>query len=98
MPGEEMSRTELSRRDCLKWGGLLASTSVWRPAIASAGEAALRSKKACILVYLLGGPPHLDMFDLKPNAPKEVRGPFQPIATNLAGVQICEHLPKLSQM
>lgn len=94
--GEEMSRTELSRRDCLKWGGLLASTSVWPPAFASARDVPVRPAKACILVYLLGGPPHLDMFDLKPNAPKEVRGPFSPIATSVPGLQICEHLPQLA--
>ena len=53
--------------------------------------------KSCILVYLLGGPPHQDMFDLKPEAPVEIRGPFQPIETNVPGVQICEHLPELAQ-
>jgi hypothetical protein len=52
--------------------------------------------KSCILVYLLGGPPHLDMWDLKPAAPAEVRGPFRPIPTNVPGVQICEHLPRLA--
>lgn len=52
---------------------------------------------SCILVYLLGGPPHQDTFDLKPDAPAELRGPFQPIATNVPGIQICEHLPLLSK-
>ncbi|MBC7821247.1 MAG: DUF1501 domain-containing protein [Planctomycetaceae bacterium] len=46
---------------------------------------------------MLGGPPHLDMFDLKPEAPQEVRGPFAPIATNVPGVQICELLPRLAR-
>ncbi len=54
--------------------------------------------RSCILVYLLGGPPHLDMFDLKPQAPAEVRGPFRPIATNVPGIEICEHFPQLSRM
>lgn len=54
--------------------------------------------KTCILVHLLGGPPHLDMFDLKPEAPREVRGPFQPIATNVPGLSICEHLPHLARL
>jgi hypothetical protein len=54
--------------------------------------------KSCILVYLLGGPPHQDMFDLKPEAPAEIRGPFQPIATCIGGVQICEHLPHLAHI
>ena len=52
--------------------------------------------KRCILVYLLGGPPHQDMWDLKPDAPSEIRGPFQPISTRVPGIQISEHLPKLS--
>jgi Protein of unknown function (DUF1501) len=49
-------------------------------------------------VYLLGGPPHLDMWDMKPEAPAEIRGPFRPIATTLPGVHICEHLPRLAQL
>jgi hypothetical protein len=52
--------------------------------------------KSCILVYLLGGPPHQDMFDLKPDAPAEIRGPFRPVDTRLPGLQICELLPHLA--
>jgi hypothetical protein len=52
--------------------------------------------KSCILIYLLGGPPHLDTFDPKPDAPAEVRGPFGTIATTAPGVQFCEHLPLLA--
>ncbi len=52
--------------------------------------------KSVILIYLVGGPPHQDMFDLKPNAPKEIAGPWKPIATNVNGVQICEALPRLA--
>jgi hypothetical protein len=52
---------------------------------------------ACILVFLNGGPSHLDMWDMKPDAPAEVRGPFKPIRTTLPGVQLCEHLPKLAR-
>jgi hypothetical protein len=54
--------------------------------------------QSCILVYLLGGPPHLDMWDLKPTAPVEIRGPFRPIATCVPSVQICEHLPRLARL
>ena len=75
----------------------------WRSAnsarpIAAATKDAGRTARAqsCILVYLLGGPPQLDTFDLKPNAPSEIRGPFQPIATRVPGMQICEHLPRLA--
>jgi hypothetical protein len=50
-------------------------------------------KKAVILVYLAGGPSHIDMYDLKPDAPAEIRGEFKPIKTNVAGIDIGEHLP-----
>jgi hypothetical protein len=57
-----------------------------------------RTAKAsrAILIWLDGGPSHLETFDLKPDAPREVRGPFQPIATSVPGIQICELLPKLA--
>src|SRR3990172_3282757 len=51
-----------------------------------------------ILIWLSGGPSHLDMWDMKPEAPVEVRGPFRPISTSVPGVQICEHLPKQAAM
>jgi hypothetical protein len=51
----------------------------------------------CILVFLDGGPSHLDMFDLKPDAPAEIRGEFQPIASSLPGVSISEHLPQIGR-
>jgi hypothetical protein len=54
--------------------------------------------KSCILVWLNGGPSHLDMFDLKPDAPIEVRGEFKPIPSALDGVRVCEHLPKLAKL
>src|SRR3984957_5813327 len=64
---------------------------------ASAGETS-RSGKSAILIYLPGGPSHMDMYDLKPDAPKEFRGEFKPIATNVPGVQICEHFPLQAKM
>ena len=73
-------------------GGLIEPLSA-----AIGAEAKPAGGKSCILVYLLGGPPHLDTFDLKPDAPAEIRGPFQPIATSVPGVQICEHLPRLAR-
>src|SRR3982750_1133415 len=53
------------------------------------------SADSCILVFLNGGPSHLDMWDMKPHAPAEVRGEFKPIPTTVPGVQVCEHLPRL---
>ncbi len=54
--------------------------------------------KAAIMIYLPGGPSHMDMYDLKPNAPAEFRGEFKPINTNVSGVQICEHFPMQARM
>jgi hypothetical protein len=53
--------------------------------------------KACILLFMWGGPAHQDTWDMKPGAPAEYRGPFKPIATNVPGVQICEHLPRIAR-
>jgi len=64
----------------------------------AAGGAAIRKPaKACIFLFMWGGPSQLDTFDLKPNAPEEVRGPFQPISTRVPGLQICEHFGRLAQ-
>ena len=69
-----------------------------RPAATAGGNSAgsFGRAKHCILVYLLGGPPQIDMWDLKPDAPAEIRGPFRPIASQVAGMQFCEHLPRLA--
>ncbi len=53
--------------------------------------------KACIFLFMWGGPSQLDTFDLKPDAPAEVRGEFKPISTKVAGTQICEHFSRLAQ-
>jgi hypothetical protein len=53
--------------------------------------------KACILLFMWGGPAHQDTWDMKPNAPVEYRGEFKPIATKVPGLQICEHLPRLAR-
>ncbi|MCO6459184.1 MAG: DUF1501 domain-containing protein [Pirellulaceae bacterium] len=89
----------LTRRDLLKVGGIgvggLSLAGYLR--LAEAGQ--LRpggQARSGILIYLNGGPTHLDTFDLKPDAPSEVRGEFNPIDTNVPGVRICEHLPKLA--
>src|SRR5262245_52503841 len=53
--------------------------------------------KSVILLYLLGGAPTQDMFDLKPDAPDKIRGEFKPISSNVPGIDVCEHLPLLSR-
>ena len=58
---------------------------------------ARRKATSAIFINLAGGPTHMDTFDLKPDAPAEFRGEFNPIATNVSGIEICEHLPKLAK-
>jgi hypothetical protein len=90
----------IHRRDFLTIGGSLFAGGLALPNLLAA-EAKLgirHSHRAIINVFLPGGPPHLDMFDLKPDAPVEVRGEFNPIATNVTGIQICENFPRLAQM
>ena len=89
----------VSRRDFLRIGGLAlggaALPSILR---AEAAQGVGKSHKAVIMIFLPGGPSHQDMFDLKMDAPSEIRGEFQPISTNVAGIQITEHMPRLAKM
>ena len=91
---------QMNRRLFLRVGGGLAIAGSVVPQLACGAPRAAHPGKArsCILVYLLGGPPHLDMWDLKPEAPAEIRGPFKPIATATSGLSICEHLPQLARL
>ena len=85
----------VTRRNFLKIGALgLGGLAL--PQLLQA-EAGRRSHKAVIMIFLPGGPSHQDMFDLKMDAPSEIRGEFKPISTNVAGLQICEHLPLLAK-
>jgi hypothetical protein len=88
-----------SRRDFLKIGGL-AMGGIALPNLlrAESQNGVGKSHKAVIMVFLPGGPAHQDIFDLKPDAPSEVRGEFRPISTNVSGIQIVEHLPRLAKM
>lgn len=91
-----------SRRELLRAGGLGLMGGLSLPRllqVAAASPAALRGRaRSVILLNLFGGPPHQDMFDLKPDAPDTVRGEFRPISTSLPGVQICELLPKTARL
>jgi hypothetical protein len=94
----------ISRREALRWSGM-GTLSVWGglqpgPAVASS-PAAGRSfgrARSVIVFSLWGGPAHQDTFDLKPDAPAEFRGEFQPIETNVSGIRICEYLPRLARL
>ncbi len=89
----------MSRRSWLKIGALglggLALPDLLRAEAANGGS---DPAKGVIMVLLPGGPTHLDTFDMKPDAPAEIRGEFRPIATNVPGIDICEHLPRLAHM
>ena len=88
-----------SRRTFLKIGTLgLGGLTLPQLLRAESAAGAGPSTKSVILIYLVGGPPHQDMFDLKPQAPKEVAGPWRPIPTNVPGVEICEAFPRLAGM
>src|SRR5262245_45857103 len=89
----------VSRRSFLRIGGLalggMALPDILR---AEAARGVRNSAKGIIMVLLPGGPTHLDTFDLKPDAPAEIRGEFKPIATKVPGIDICELLPRLAEM
>src|SRR5271170_5961059 len=91
----------ISRRDFLRVGALGVGGLTLADLLKLKAQGAVKSAsstKAIIMVYLNGGPSHLDMYDLKPEAPVEYRGEFKPIPTNVPGVKICEHFPLQARM
>jgi hypothetical protein len=92
----------ISRRGFLKIGafgaGLTLADMLRLRALGFNPESKTTRAKSAIMIYLPGGPSHMDMYDLKPDAPKEFRGEFNPLATNVTGVQICEHMPLQAKM
>jgi hypothetical protein len=89
----------VSRRNFLKIGALgLGGLALPQLLQAEASAGIRRSHKAVIMIFLPGGPSHQDMFDLKMDAPMEIRGEFKPIRTSVPGLQICEHLPLMAKM
>lgn len=89
----------ISRRNFLKVGAIgLGGLALPQLLHAEAKMGIRRSHKAVIMIFLPGGPSHQDIFDLKMDAPREVRGEFKPISTSVPGIQICEHLPRLAKL
>jgi hypothetical protein len=96
-PGRRLSRRALVHIGGLSMLGLnawdLARLRADSPADASSAR---HRGNACVFIFLFGGPSHIDLWDMKPEAPAEIRGEFQPIDTAVPGIQVCEHLPRLA--
>jgi hypothetical protein len=89
----------LTRRGFLSIGGAAVGGLTLAQLLQLEAQAGIRrSHKAIINIYLPGGPSHLDMWDLKPSAPAEIRGEFSPISTSVPGIQICELFPRIAKM
>lgn len=90
---------DITRRDFLQAGSVAAGTlglALTDAIPLQAGQE--KTDVHCILLFLVGGPGQLDTWDLKPAAPTTVRGPFRPIRTNVPGIDICEHFPRMARM
>lgn len=91
--------SRIPRRELLRIGGLsllgLTAADLSRLRARAANDAlrAGRRQNACVFLFLFGGPSHIDLWDMKPEAPNEIRGAFKPAATCVPGIQLCEHLP-----
>ena len=90
-----MSRRSFLQIGALGMGGLTLSQLLQ---LEARGEAKPARQKSVIMVFLCGGPPHQDMYDIKIDAPSEVRGEFDPIPTNVPGIEICQLLPNLAKV
>ncbi|MBP89901.1 MAG: hypothetical protein CMJ64_24875 [Planctomycetaceae bacterium] len=88
-----VSRRSFLELGALGIGGMTLADVLRAEAVAGTGS----SNKAIINIHLAGGPSHQDMFDLKPNAPREFRGEFSPVSTNVSGIDICEYFPLLAE-
>src|SRR5687768_3667053 len=90
-----ITRRELMRVGGLAFGGL--TLAGLRRLSAEAATDAGRGKSV-IMIWMRGGPSHIDSYDMKPDAPEEIRGEFRPIPTNVPGIQICEHMPQQARI
>src|SRR5262245_51414890 len=89
----------VSRRSFLQAGavgltGLGLADLLHLQAQAGTANSTLASNKSVIFIWLPGGPPHLDMYDMKPEASSDIRGDLRPIATNVSGIEVCELFPR----
>lgn len=97
---ESRGQKGIGRRDFVRVGALSTFGVTMADLLRARAHASPKVEtkaKACIVLWMSGGPSHMDTFDLKPDAPSTHRGTFNPIDTNVSGMRICEHLPKLAQ-
>ena len=90
----------ITRREMLRVGGLAFGGLTLADVLRSQAQGASSAKrgKSVIMIWLRGGASHIDSYDMKPDAPSEIRGEFKPIRTNVPGIQVCEHLPLHAKM
>jgi hypothetical protein len=93
-----MAQLSMSRRELLQVGAVGLSGLTLPRLLQAAGTGQRRREKHCILIFLYGGLSQLDSFDLKPDAPVEIRGPYESIPTAVPGIRICEKLPRLARL
>ena len=89
-----VSRREFLRVGALGMGGLTLPQLLQ----AEAQAGITNSNKAIIMIYMVGAPPHQDMYDLKPDAPVDIGGEFEPINTNVPGIRVSEHMPYIAKI
>src|SRR5438105_2952472 len=105
LPGSRLSLCEgMTRREWLRAGGLGSLGLMLPDLLRHRAEAATVERgtgfgraKSCIVVFLFGAPAHQDVWDLKPQAPAEVRGEFKPITSSVPGILVGEHIPRIAQ-
>lgn len=103
MPAYDRHPVRISRRTSLQTGvlSMLGLSTRGVRALQAASEQTTQREQnrrnSCVFIFLFGGPSHIDLWDMKPEAPREIRGEFLPIETNVPGIRICEHLPLLAQ-
>lgn len=87
---------KVSRREALQIGALGIGGLTLADVLRAEAASGQRSHKAIIMIYMCGAPSHQDMYDLKMDAPSEIRGEFRPVPTNVPGIEICEHMPRVA--